>query len=208
MDKLPPPYLSGSIPAHLTGPFQLPTPIIVICPVRNPTCRCCGCRFPMPHGMMTGHSSSLCRGKWHTCMTLSRPHSVLTMTMANRNSENLSSIVPLSHQISRKRVITSPWQRMPGNVDNLLAIVRAGVIVGRDGSNQRNTKSRMLLFGRISSLRGPAQVSGKKLLGEPRLPRIQQWTREHSQVIVHQFLFGIHKKKGEVVGANIRMITL
>src|SRR5690348_2868577 len=86
--------------------------------------------------------------------------------------EDLSSVVPFSRYASRKRVINSPWQRMLGSVVNLPATAGAGVVAGSDGSNQRSTKSRVLLFGSVSSLRVPAQVSGKKLLGEPRLPRI------------------------------------
>jgi len=62
---------------------------------------------------------------------------------------------------------------MLGNVDNLPATVRAGVVVGRDGSSQRSTNNRdAVMDPAVLVLRGPAQVSGKKLLGEPRSSRI------------------------------------
>jgi hypothetical protein len=86
--------------------------------------------------------------------------------------ENLSSVAPFSRYASRQRMINSPWQRMLGSVVNLTATAGADVVAGSDGSNQRSTKSRVLLFGSVSSLRVPTQVSGKKFLGEPRLPRI------------------------------------
>jgi hypothetical protein len=35
------------------------------------------------------------------------------------------------------------WEKIPASVRSLLATVRAGVVVGRDGSSPRNTKSRI-----------------------------------------------------------------
>ncbi|TMI16129.1 hypothetical protein E6H33_05005 [Candidatus Bathyarchaeota archaeon] len=40
-------------------------------------------------------------------------------------------------------VIDSSWQRMLGNIVNLPATARAGVVVGIDGLNRRSTKSRI-----------------------------------------------------------------
>ena len=58
LDKLPLPNLPSSIPAILTGLPQLPTPVVVVCPIINPTRRCSGCGFSMSDRMMPCHFSS------------------------------------------------------------------------------------------------------------------------------------------------------
>jgi hypothetical protein len=58
LDKLPLPYLSGGVPALLTGFFQLPTPVVVVCPIIDPSSGCIGCRFSMPDRVVAGQSSS------------------------------------------------------------------------------------------------------------------------------------------------------
>jgi hypothetical protein len=105
------------------------------------------------------------------CMTLSLSGPLDDIARLEK-LENLSSVAPFSPYASRQRMINSPWQRMLESVVNLPATAGADVVAGSDGSNQRSTKSRVLPFRSLSSLRVPAQVSGKKLLGEPRLPRI------------------------------------
>ena len=66
------------------------------------------------------------------------------------------------------------WERTLASVDSPLGIARADAVVGRDGSSQGNTRNRLRLVysGEDPVLRGPVQVSGKKLLGEPRFTRI------------------------------------
>jgi hypothetical protein len=58
LDKFALPYFSGGVPALLAGLFQLPTPIIVVCPIIHPAPGCSGCGFSMSYRMMAGHSSS------------------------------------------------------------------------------------------------------------------------------------------------------
>src|SRR5712691_8855159 len=73
LDMLSFPHLSSGIPALLAGLFQLPTPVIVVCPIINPTCRGGGRRFSMSYRMVAGHSSSPGETIGDVCMTLSLP---------------------------------------------------------------------------------------------------------------------------------------
>jgi hypothetical protein len=57
------------------------------------------------------------------------------------------------------------WEKILANVDSLLETARAGAVVGRDGSNQRNTKSRSQFFQRDQPCGVPPKCPGKSCLG-------------------------------------------
>jgi hypothetical protein len=64
-------------------------------------------------------------------------------------------------------VIGSSWQKIVANVDSLLETARVDVVVGKDGSNRRNTKIRI----RVLDYRGntpcgvPPKCPEKSCLG-------------------------------------------
>src|SRR5437870_8806509 len=64
LDQLPLPHLSSTVPALLAGLFQLPTPIVIVYPIIDPTCGCSGCGFSMSYWMVAGHSNSLVDATW------------------------------------------------------------------------------------------------------------------------------------------------
>jgi len=111
-------------------------------------------------------------------MTLSIP-TILMKRLADRILGKLifsQSLLPFWSRERASLVVSweyLAWERILVNVDSERAIARAGAVVGRDGSNQRNTKNRMRLlhFRGISHCGVPPSVL-EKVLREPRSTRI------------------------------------
>lgn len=149
LDKLSLPHLSSSIPALLAGLFQLPTPVIVVCPIINPTCRCSGRRFSMSHRMVAGHSSSPGETIRDICMTLSLPAVIDDDIRLGDFAKTYPLAVRFSHRLQKERVV----QLLVGEIQQGRRLwetqtacskqQRADAVVGKDGSSQGNTRSRI-----------------------------------------------------------------
>jgi hypothetical protein len=101
---------------------------------------------------------------------------------------------------------------MLGNVDGLPAPVRTDVVVGKDGSNQENTKSRT----RVLIIQAGSRLAGSRPSVRKKVPwgtllhsKPLVWIRDQSQVIVKLMIvawycsgvYSGYPKRGEVDGA-------